>query len=105
MPKHVTPNPPNSPPNENVLEGIRCPKCGSTARFNIWATALFTDVTDDGSTDFIDMQWDEESAITCVACKHEGIIETFTAHEEEPEGATALEVPCSSFADFIGDLK
>jgi predicted nucleic-acid-binding Zn-ribbon protein len=100
MAKHVTPYPPNNPPNGNVLEGIRCPKCGSTSRFHIQATALFMDVTDDGTTDFCNMQWDQESEIICVHCKKTAAIADFTVYEDDDLG-NAVTVDLSNMASLV----
>ncbi len=43
--------------NTNCLEGIQCPQCGNADRFRIVATSLFT-VTDDGTEDHGDVEWD-----------------------------------------------
>jgi len=68
--------------NTNVLAGIRCPTCGSYGPFNIEATAWFR-VDDDGSDTFIDMEWDDDRHMVCVACGAGGTVGKFTLPKEE----------------------
>ena len=53
--------------NENCLKGISCINCGSTAKFEIQATAVFT-VTDDGTEEYRDVEWGPDSICTCMEC-------------------------------------
>jgi len=64
-------------PNENVLAGIKCPNCKSEGPFNIVATAWFKDVTDDGVTDFEDVEWDHTNNIRCNHCGRTGTVGGF----------------------------
>lgn len=66
--------------NENCLEGFRCPKCDSTDMFDIVGEALFT-VTDDGTTDFTDVEWGPDSACVCRRCQEKGKVRDFQAIE------------------------
>jgi len=64
--------------NENCLEGLRCPQCGSEDRLLIVVT-LLADVTDDG-TDIAkgsDMHWDDFSMTRCPLCDREGPLKEF----------------------------
>lgn len=64
-------------PNTNCLENIRCPDCGNEDRFRIEATSLFT-VTDDGTDDYCDVQWDKDSYAECAECHRHGTLKEFT---------------------------
>jgi len=64
------------PANTNCLEGIRCPECGQTDRFEIVGTAVF-DVTDDGTDNFHNVEWDNESSTCCPDCGHRGKLDEF----------------------------
>lgn len=63
--------------NSNCLEGIECPKCGSLGPFKIqvqgWAL-----VSDDGSDDVRELEWDAESAIWCPNCYQRGTVAEFS---------------------------
>lgn len=65
-------------PNTNVLKGIVCPQCGSEGPFDIEGTAMFLDVTDDGTTDYADVEWTYDSTIVCKNCKETGEVRGFT---------------------------
>lgn len=56
-------------PNVNCLAGKRCPKCKSYGPFDVVATAVFT-VTDDGTDDQRDIEWDRNSPTYCRNCPH-----------------------------------
>ena len=64
-------------PNTNCLKGFKCPKCGYKKEFRILGTAIFT-VTDDGTEDYDDVEWDGESGCTCPDCWHHGTVVDFT---------------------------
>ena len=72
------------PQNENCLEGIACPQCGSLGPFVITGVANFI-VSDDGSSDFTAMDWTPRSSIKCQSCCHFGSVEEFTESDQEPE--------------------
>ena len=59
--------------NENCLEGMRCPKCGQADSFNIRVTACM-DVTDDGTDNYSNVEWDDDSPVVCNEpdCQWEG---------------------------------
>ena len=63
-------------PNENCLEGIQCPHCGSDEPFEILVTA-FMRVTDEGTDDYHDVDWDDSSRIQCLECRREGCVRDF----------------------------
>ncbi len=70
--------------NENCLEGIQCPKCGSTGPFWIAASAMAL-VYDDGVEEYQDMEWDKNSTIKCARCDEIGELADF----REKEGGAA----------------
>ena len=53
--------------NENCLAGMACPRCGSLEPFSIAGTALF-EVHDDGTEDYGDVEWDDDSSCECRRC-------------------------------------
>jgi len=68
-------------PNENCLEGIRCPDCDQEDKFKIVGKAWF-DVTDDGTSEFEGaVEWDDDSACRCPECGFTGTLGQF----REPE--------------------
>ena len=75
--------------NTNCLEGIRCPACGNEDRFRIAATSVFT-VTDDGTDDHADVEWDDSSHAQCAECDRSGALGHFRA-EPSPEPITSAE--------------
>lgn len=64
-------------PNENVLLGMRCPKCGSCEPFTICAEVMCT-VNDDGTDDYGDVQWNDTSYCRCHGCDFVGTVNDFT---------------------------
>ena len=70
--------------NENCLEGISCPECGSEGPFLIEVSRLVV-VYDDG-IDFYDKrcsgaEWGYNSYIKCFDCKHSGELKLFSAEQ------------------------
>ena len=65
-------------PNDNVLDGMACPKCKSEGPFDIDCTATFT-VWDDGTDlEYSNLDWEPASCCTCKSCGHEGDAYNFT---------------------------
>lgn len=62
--------------NTNCLEGMRCPHCGSTDRFEIVGTARFV-VTDDGTDSFENPDWGSDDNCYCPECQHSGVVKDF----------------------------
>jgi len=60
-------------PNEMMLMGMTCPKCGSFGPFEI--AAIIAVMVSDGGADIggIEPMWGDESDCTCPACTHTGI--------------------------------
>ena len=67
-------------PNINCLEGMRCPSCKSYGPFlfTVSATCL---VSDDGTDDFYDVEWDDHAWAGCKQCEYQGTVSDF--YEEE----------------------
>ncbi len=63
--------------NENCLEGMQCPNCKSFGPFEIDVTAIAT-VSDNGTEDFREVDWNEDSPCWCPVCNHAGRVKTFT---------------------------
>lgn len=62
--------------NINVLEGIRCPKCGNEESFCISVKTMAI-VCDDGVSELYgDNAWDDDSYIEC-HCGHSGTVGNF----------------------------
>ena len=55
--------------NTNCLEGIRCPKCGQEDYFEVRAHVWVT-VTDEGTEDWQDLDWDDDAPTECRECGH-----------------------------------
>lgn len=76
--------------NYNCLEGIQCPECGNERSFHIVAEALFQ-VYDDGTADYEDVSWNDESVIVCDQCTCNGKVGEFRTQEPLVELAEACE--------------
>ncbi len=63
-------------PNENCLVGMSCPKCGQDAKFLIAARAWW-EVTDDGTGEYEDVEWDDDTACICDGCHMNGTVKDF----------------------------
>jgi hypothetical protein len=64
--------------NTNCLEGVACPKCKYEDRFLIVGTSTFT-VTDAGTENHSDIEWDDDSSCTCPECGFSGKLGEFRA--------------------------
>lgn len=64
--------------NENCLDGMQCPQCGSEEPFRI---EVITQVTmyDEGSDPWEggDQYWDKHSYCRCIACDRDGTVNDF----------------------------
>jgi len=56
-------------PNTNCLEGLACPKCKQEDTLRIVGEAVF-EVTDDGTYDYENVEWDDNSTCTCPVVGH-----------------------------------
>ena len=63
-------------PNENCLEDVACPKCGYRLRFIIQATSSFI-MGDSGTSEFGDVEYNDDSYIACDSCGQDGKISEF----------------------------
>lgn len=66
-------------PNQNCLDGMKCPNCGHFGPFDIYVTSSgYTRVTDDG-TDEIEgsVEWEDSSSCRCPECRHEATVGDF----------------------------
>ena len=64
-------------PNENCLEGMKCPKCGHEDSFGI-ACDIVMLVTDEGVSDNVgDYDWDDDAYCECRECIHSGTVKDF----------------------------
>lgn len=94
--------------NDNVLAGIKCPKCQSEGPFTIVGTATFLNITDDGCSDFSGLEWNSESDITCDSCGQNGDISVFTVPEEgdeEDEIPQGEVIEMGSMEALLGELE
>lgn len=62
--------------NVNCLEHFRCPECRQADEFRIEASTVF-EVTDDGTGDHGDVEWDNASWMLCPRCEKEGPLSSF----------------------------
>lgn len=92
-------------PNENCLEGLRCPECKQADVLQIAGTSLFR-VVDDGTESHEDVEWDGESFTRCPPCGFKGKLSDFfiSAQVDEPEMKT-YEVVIYETRRFEGRVK
>ncbi len=69
--------------NTNCLENFKCPACGNEESFRIAATTIAT-VTDDGTEDHGDMEWDDDSYAECPKCYRHGTVKDFQVTSQPP---------------------
>ena len=69
-------------PNNNVLQGFKCPDCGNEDEFRI-AVSAWAKVTDNGTEDFDDVEWDDNSVCSCPDCGLIAKVKDF--QEQNPE--------------------
>jgi hypothetical protein len=55
--------------NENCLEGLRCPNCGSYGPFHISVRTIAL-MDDDGTLDYEGAEWEDDSYCDCQECHH-----------------------------------
>ena len=66
--------------NQNCLQGMKCPECGSEEPFTISAHC-WVDMTDEGSDEVRDLEWDNDSTCVCGACGHAALVGDFMETE------------------------
>lgn len=97
-------------PNTNCLEGIKCPDCGNEDTFRIAGTTIFT-VTDEGTEDHGDVEWNDDSHAECAECGREGPLKEFAKNSfkvwveierinERSGESEDMDAPGSSLATF-----
>ena len=70
-------------PNDNCLDGLQCPRCGSREPFEIGIRAIAT-VYDSGTDGTRGYEWDANSPARCVSCDGEWVtVADFKARENE----------------------
>ena len=57
--------------NENCLENYQCPNCGNHETLRIQCVTMVK-MTDMGSEEHEDLEWDENSYMECPQCHHNG---------------------------------
>lgn len=62
--------------NSNCLENWCCPDCGNEEKFEVAAMSTFT-ITDDGTDEFGDVEYDGNSHATCPDCGKTGTVNDF----------------------------
>ncbi|MDE2761587.1 MAG: hypothetical protein OXK74_02215 [Gemmatimonadota bacterium] len=77
--------------NTNLLEGVKCPRCGNDERLRIAGT-VWLDMTDDGTVPSDepgrgDHEWDGDSIAECPKCDYMG---RFAAFHGIPRGTIVL---------------
>ena len=80
-------------PNDNVLDGFKCPKCGTYGPF--WIRCLRDYLfCDEGSIDETgDFEWDDDTHCRCSECDFEGAIKDFHASDPDPDSDEAEGIP------------
>jgi len=73
--------------NENCLEGMVCPSCGSEGPFAIYAESWFL-VYDDGIEEYEDIEWGPSSPCICQECGYDGVVRQFDPEREDIPGGT-----------------
>lgn len=69
--------------NTNCLEGMACPDCQSEGPFTI-AIAGWASVTDLGTDEIGDIDWDEDSDCICETCESVGTVASFRLDYVKP---------------------
>jgi hypothetical protein len=69
--------------NTNILEGMRCPQCGSLGPFLIQVTTT-ANMYDEGADDIGDLEWEDDSSCACTAddCLFDGTVADFRIPED-----------------------
>lgn len=93
-------------PNEGVLEGMKCPKCGSFGPFDIEVSRWIT-VEDSGDTDDEggDTEWEEANPCKCNDCDMAGTVADFTEKEPEPPFDPKRNVTRNQLMDLIAEHR
>jgi hypothetical protein len=84
--------------NTNALAGIRCPKCGSEARFDV-AAEVWATVGDTGVEDTSDTEWGDDAETRCGSCNHRATWWDFQIVNQRPYSVC---VQCRAVIDWDG---
>lgn len=74
--------------NENCLEGLACPQCGSLEPFGIHATCRVV-MYDNGSDHATEYDWDDTDHIECETCGHGGTVKSFRTAQLDAQDSAA----------------
>lgn len=85
--------------NTNCLEDHECPECGSEDRFSIAAETIVT-VDDEGTDDFSDVEWFDDSYCRCHECDHVGTVDDF-----HPGGSYGLSPAAETIKELTEALE
>jgi len=89
-------------PNNNCLDGIWCSECGSEEPFSIYARAQFV-VYDEGTDEFTNVEWDDESVCVCLKCKNTGVVKNFKRDQKEIDFKEKTHDPDRTVREDRGD--
>ena len=67
--------------NENCLQGLECPQCGNHKKLRI-CCQTFVEMTDMGSGEHEDLEYDSESWCMCPNCGHGETLGGFQIDDE-----------------------
>ena len=67
-------------PNDNVLSGVKCPKCGSEGPFSMQGCAYFVNITDDGTNEYEEFNTALPFTTRCLVCGHEATYGEFQGY-------------------------
>lgn len=87
-------------PNENCLDGFKCPKCGSFGPFRIRATVSGETLVSDDGTEGVegDVEWADTSSCRCVDCGHAGTVREFQG-KPAPEFEAFQQIVANTYDD------
>lgn len=68
--------------NENALEGYQCPRCGNHSKLTMLVECV-ADVSDDGTDNEREFEWDDESWTTCPECEFSKPLSYFKIPEDQ----------------------
>jgi hypothetical protein len=81
---------------------MKCPACGHEQSFRIVGKTMFT-VTDDGTEDHGDVEWNDDSYAECPECQRHGTLKDFEVTALPPTGAAKLTTAQLQTAKGISD--
>jgi len=62
--------------NENCLEGMKCPNCGSLGPYKI-VSSCWAVWTDEGTRDYTEFEFGDEDACICLNCEYNATVNCF----------------------------